>query len=100
MDDGDDARRNIIREIDGFRICLLGHHGAFLQVSEENPIGIACKPLLPQPPLQVFRPHPHPIQNPPATVRIVTATRMKIAATDTSISRRHKTCSLLGVGEE
>jgi hypothetical protein len=65
MDEGDDARRNIIRDIDGFRICLLGHHGAFLQVSGEKPIGIACKPLLSQPPLQVFRPHPHPIQNPP-----------------------------------
>jgi hypothetical protein len=65
MDEGQDTRRNIIRESDGFRNCLLGHEGAVLQVSGEKAIGIAGKPLLSQPPLQVFGRHPQPIQNPP-----------------------------------
>jgi hypothetical protein len=65
MDEGQDTRRNIIRESDGFRNCLLGHEGAVLQVSGEKAIGIAGKPLLSQPPLQVFGRHPQPVQNPP-----------------------------------
>ncbi|GLT72870.1 hypothetical protein SLA2020_447670 [Shorea laevis] len=47
--------------------------------------------LAPQPPLQVFRPHPHPIQNPPGHRYDCNGHKMKIAASDTSISRRHKT---------
>ena len=65
MGDGGDTRGDIIGEIDGFRLCLLVHGGAVLQVSEEEPVGVAGKALLSQPPLQVFGPQPHPVQNPP-----------------------------------